>query len=316
MAHPALPDLVGRQEERRRIEEALGWAATEGGVAVLISGETGVGKTALARHALSRARARGFLTLEGGSNPLTRNVPYSPLVRALGHGLRSFDQADQASLVDDLPALSALLVGFGLADPEPLGDPGLERTRLFETVLRLLERMSRRAPVAILLDDLQWFDHASVELLAYLTRDLSGLPVFLVASYRPEGHSQDHLGHLLQALRLAGPAVEIELEPLDDDGIARLARRALGDDIPDQIIDSLVDRSAGIPLFAQAMISAWREEGLLYQTDGTWRLAPEGERTAPPVVREAIREQLRHLDGEHRRLVDLIAVAGGRIAHH
>ena len=308
-------NIVGRRSERHRIEEALTQAATERGLVVLIGGETGVGKTALARHELGVAAARGFLTMEGGANPLAGELAYSPMVQALGVGLRNFEPSEMDRLVADLPALGALFVGLGIPAPEPLDDAGLERTRLYESVMRLLHRMSRRAPIAMLFDDLQWFDDASNELLAYLTRGLSGLPVLMMVTYRSEGRRPDGLRNLLQTLRRTGPAVEMTLRPLEAAGLARLATQILGDSVPGELVELLAAHSAGIPLYAEAMISAWKDEGLLYPTDGEWKLEPEAELSAPPLVREAVEERLRRLDGPERGLVERIAVAGGRIPH-
>lgn len=310
---PIRGDIVGRLPERHRIEEALSRAATEGGVAVLISGETGVGKTALARHALTRAQSRGFVALEGGSSPLGRDLAYGPLVQALGAGLRSFEPPERDRVVADLPALGSLFVGLGLPAPEPLSDAALERTRLFEAVLRLLDRMSRRAPLAILLDDLHWFDHASIEVLAYVTRDLPGLPILVIGTYRSEDDHPEQLRHLLQTLRRAGVAVEMELPSLNTSEVGELTRRILGDHVSENVVERLVAHSGGVPLFAEALINTLRNERSLREEGDVWMLASDAELSAPPVVREAIRERLGRLTEDQRRLVELIAVGGGRV---
>lgn len=283
-------DFVGRRIERQRLEEALGRVAAGGGVAVLISGETGIGKTALARVGLGLAAERGFRVLEGSSNPLNRDLAYGPIVEAVGRELREIDPTEQASLVDGLTALGRLFEGLGLSAPEPLGDAVLEKTRLFEAVLRLVDRMSRRAPVALLLDDLQWFDRASLELLAYMTRDLPGLPVLIIATYRSEDRDASYLRHLLQTLRKARVADEIELGALDDTEVVELAGRILGASAPPNLVDRLVVDSGGVPLFAEALIDALHTQGTLVEKDAGWMMTGDRSPSAPPVVREAIRQ--------------------------
>src|SRR5207237_172001 len=89
-----------------------------------------------------------------------------PLIRdAFGPGLRTLDPAHRTALVGGLPHLSLLFGGLGMTAPPAIGDAALEKTRLFEDVSRLLERLARQAPTTILLDDLQWADPASIELL-------------------------------------------------------------------------------------------------------------------------------------------------------
>lgn len=309
-----LRGVVGRHSERRRIEAALGSAATEGGVAVLISGPTGVGKTALAAYALTRAEQRGFLTMKGVSNPLNQEVAYGPIIEAFGRALHEFEPPERSRLVNDLPALGQLFVGLDLPVPQPLDNATLEKTRLFEAVLRILDRMARRTPVAVLLDDLHWFDRASVELLAYFTRDISALPVLVVGTYRSDGPANDRMLQLLQLLRRAGIAEEIELAPLTRTDVGEMSRLALGGEVSERVVDILATRSAGIPLFADAMIDSMRVEGTLFEESGVWMVAADVEPVAPPVAREAIREQFKRLTADERDLLDLIAVGGGQLS--
>ena len=77
-----------------------------------------------------------------------------------------------------------MFAGLHLPPPEPLGDAALERTRLFEAVSRLVERIAAERPVVLLVDDLQWADAASLELLHYVARSLGTRRVLLLGAYR------------------------------------------------------------------------------------------------------------------------------------
>jgi predicted ATPase len=121
-----------------------------------------MGKTSLAREGLKMARDRGFETLEGRCQPLDRRLAYTPIIEAFGRFLRACEPPRRTHLVMHLPALGRLFDGLDLPHPDPLGDTALEKTRLFEAVLRLLARIATEAPVAVLLDDLHWADTASL----------------------------------------------------------------------------------------------------------------------------------------------------------
>lgn len=307
-------DVVGRRHERRRAQDLLTQAAGGRGAVLLIGGPSGIGKTYLARCFLAMAVQRGFGTLVGTSNPLNTGIAYAPLVEAVGRGLRGLDTAERDRVTRDLPALSVLFADAGRPGLRQLGDPALDRTRLFDSVVRLLDRLSRIRPLVFLIDDLQWFDRASLQVLAYLTRDLPALPVLLIGTLRP-GEARPDLLLLLQSLRRAGLADEVTLSPLDPEELAELARRSLGGEPPLELIEHLVGRSGGVPLFAEALIEAWREHGVVNELkSGRWLVTGPFEVPPPPAVRHAILDRLGRLGPDERHLVDVLAVGGGDVA--
>src|SRR6266567_7972598 len=154
----AQPPLVGRGAEIDQLATRLSHAARRQGGALFLVGEAGIGKTRLAHEALALAREQGFLVLEGSAYALEGRLAYAPILAALGPFLRRLDSPHQARLVSGLPDLGQLFTDLRLPAPLPLGDPALEKTRLFEAVVRLLERLTRESPVLLFLDDLHWAD--------------------------------------------------------------------------------------------------------------------------------------------------------------
>src|SRR5437868_10663553 len=151
---PTRPPLVGRSAEMDRLAAQLSRAARRQGCAMFLVGEAGIGKTRLAHEALVLARERGFLVLEGSAYALEDRLAYAPILAAFGPFLRRLDSPRQTRLVSGLPDLGRLFTDLHLPAPLPLGDPALEKTRLFEAVVRLLERLTRESPVLLFLDDL------------------------------------------------------------------------------------------------------------------------------------------------------------------
>ncbi len=224
------PPLVGRAGELARLEEALAGVAGGRGRMALIVGEMGVGKTRLAEEALGLARRDGFLVLVGRTGQANSGLAYAPFLSAFGSFLRKLPTTRRDALVTDLPHLARLWPDLGVVPPAPLADPDLDRTLLFESVARLLERLAAEVPVALLLDDLHWADGASLSLLAYLTHGLADMRVLVLATYRPEGVAESRaLRQLVTNSVRSSLATEVVLTGLGGDEIVAMAEGLLGE---------------------------------------------------------------------------------------
>ncbi|MBO0851770.1 MAG: ATP-binding protein, partial [Pseudonocardia sp.] len=169
--------LVGRDAELRALDAVLDRALGGQAQVVALSGPAGVGKSRLAQGCLSAAHGRGFLPLVGVSGALQQDLSYAPLVEALRPVVREGSAPGGPAFVEGLLDLGRLFGDLSLPPGPALGDPGLERTRLFESVCRLLQRASDRQPLAMLLDDAHWADRGSLAMLHYLVRGLVDRPL-------------------------------------------------------------------------------------------------------------------------------------------
>ncbi len=290
---------------------ALERAAAGAGGALLLAGDAGIGKSRLAMEALTLVRQRGFVTLEAAAYPLQADLAYAPVLEALGPFLAGLEPGRMAALVRGLPDLGRLFAGLHLPPPEPLGDAALERTRLFEAVSRLVERVAAERPVALLVDDLHWADAASLELLHYLARGLGTRRVLLLGTYRlDEARTQPGLRALVRSLQRLGLAEELPVGGLSPEAVAALARALLGGEPPAGLLGVLRDRAAGTPLFVTALIRGLRDTGELFRSGGAWVLGSGSLTTVPPVVRDLVLARLERLDPADRALLELVAVAG------
>ena len=190
--------LVGRREERERLEAALRSAQRGGGSLVLLAGEAGVGKTRLAAEI---AQESGLGVLWGLASHGAA-APYGPLVAALRAGLRVDPEALDA-IGPMRPHLALLLPELG--DPAPVSD----RATLFEALHCAFAQIARDRDVLVVLDDLQWSDEATLELLPALAEALSRLPLLVLAAYRSDGLPRDHkLRRLRYELRRASSSTK------------------------------------------------------------------------------------------------------------
>jgi len=313
---PARPPLVDRSAEMDRLAAQLSRAARRQGCAMFLVGEAGIGKTRLAHEALVLARERGFLVLEGSAYALEDRLAYAPILAAFGPFLRRLDSPRQTRLVSGLPDLGRLFTDLHLPAPLPLGDPALEKTRLFEAVVRLLERLTRESPVLLFLDDLHWADPASIELLHYLARGLADQAVLVLGTYRAEEiDTARGLRSLVTSLRRAGQASEQILARLEPEAVAELAAGMLGSRAPGELLTLLGARAGGTPLFVEALIRTLVDADQLHKRGESWTLGANLVPALPPDIRDLILGRLQHLDATERRVLDLIAVSGGTVPH-
>jgi DNA-binding CsgD family transcriptional regulator/tetratricopeptide (TPR) repeat protein len=310
----AIAPLVGRDAELRVLQAVVTRVLDSEAQVVALSGQAGVGKSRLAQECLAAACGRGFLPLRGICGALQRDLTYAPLVEALRPLVHQKAKSGRPALVEGLLDLGRLFGDLSLPPGPELGDSGLERTRLFESVCRLLQRASARQPLALLLDDIHWADRGSLALLPYLIRGLAARPLLVLLTYR-EDEPDPALRELLADLRRAGSFTELQLAGLTDQAVGMLAERLLGGEPPTGLLDVLMARSGGVPLFVGALVGSFVGSGALYRYDGRWALAPQHPQAVPAVVSALLQSQVERLPIESREVLDLLAVCGAQVDH-
>src|SRR5215218_3198500 len=294
--------LVGREAELARLAAARGRAEEGSGGIVLLCGEAGIGKSRLAAAATADAGAvlRGAAT-EGSA------VPYGPIVDALRSRLRTDPMA--------LGGCGPLLPHLALLLPE-LGEPAAEteRATIFEAVRCALAHLAAERPLAILLDDLQWSDETTLELLAALAGPLQEMPVLVVGAYRSDGLPRQHrLRWLRNELRRGGRLEEISLDPLDHDGVAVLLEALLSEPPSPSLVATVHDRTLGSPFFVEELVAALQLRGALQPGRHGLELADEDDVPLPDTVREAVLVATSTLSEEARAAAEAAAVAGQQL---
>lgn len=284
--------LIGRDHELCVLLDALGAALGGRGGLVLVTGEAGVGKTRLAGELLDRAAAQGAMVASGTALELGGPAPLS-LWSELLRDLRAHGPAvvGKAAVPAELARLAPELELDAVALPPSLA-PALERTRMYEAFVDLVERASAETPLVLLLEDLHLADGSSVELAGYVGRRLATLPVLLVMTRRELPRRPD-VDAVALGLRARGALVgEIELAPLDRAASERLIRSVAA--LADEDVRQVVDASEGNPLLAVETASA----------------LASGERGVPATLRATVRAASRSVSAPAWRLVELAAVAG------
>jgi DNA-binding CsgD family transcriptional regulator len=292
--------LVGRQVERERLRQALARARLGNGSLVLLAGEAGVGKTRLAEEL---AEESGAMVLWGRADH-GGAAPYGPIVASLRSYLRSHPGG--------LDRCGPLGPHLALILPE-LGEPAVQsdRATLFEAVQGAYAYLAREDPVLLVLDDLQWCDDATLELLPALAEPLSQLPVLLVAGYRSDGLPRDHmLRRLRHELRRGGRLDELRLEPLSPAETAELVEQVLQGAPSPALARAIHDRTQGVPFFVEELARALSATNSVATGRRGLELAEGGEVPVPETVRDAVLLGASELSPEARAAAEAAAVAG------
>jgi predicted ATPase/anti-anti-sigma regulatory factor len=288
-----LPEkLYGRGADRSRLLAALGRAAGGAAELFLITGPAGVGKSVLV-HELSGPLARsGGRIAEGKFDQRSRGVPLAPITEALRRLLLalSTERADVLSrtrtrvaaalgpsapvLFDLLPELAALL---GPAPRSPDLGPAESRNRFHLAVQRLLRALGEpERPFVLFLDDLQWADPASLELLRVILTDEERGHLLLVGAYRDNEVVAGHpLLPTLEGLARAGvPITTIDLRPLDGDDVTALLSDALAQPADEVLPLARVvhEKTHNNPFFVRQFLEMLAQEKHIYfdTASGRW----------------------------------------------
>ncbi len=317
---PTVP-VVGREVELQAMAEAAKRVAGGGGREVmLISGEAGLGKTTLVAEAARVAFEAGACVLFGHCEE-DLATPYQLFAEAMGHYVTHVADGE---LLDDVDAfgseLSRLVPALSTRvphlPPSRATDTDTERYLLFGAVVGFLARASQRRPVVLVLDDLQWADTDSLELLRHLSAADQPMDVLVLGTYRDTELSYAHpLLDTLAALRRHLRVDRVELCGLDDTGVVSFLEAAAGHTLDDAGIDlarALHRETDGNPFFVGEVLRHLSETGAIYRdAEGRWvRASGLAEVGLPDSVREVIGARVARLGAAAGTVLSLAAVIG------
>jgi predicted ATPase len=220
---------------------------------VLVSGEAGIGKTTL----IAEATARSGLLIGWGTCAEAERTPafwawtvaLRGLLSALGPTdadvLTRTDTTELARLLPELAAAESEVADAGLVDEPP--DTDAVRLRLFDAVARFLERLARHRPTLVVLDDLQWADESSLQLLRFIAAPYRPVPLVIVGAYR---HDELDAGAARTLAELGAHGEPVQLHGLSQQEVFELIVDAVGALAADRWAVEVHRRTEGHPFFA------------------------------------------------------------------
>lgn len=370
--------LVGRETEMQLLRGVLDVVALNlpvGARAITLTGEVGTGKTRLLAEMCAQARERGFRILEGRTYESGNRYPYFPFIEALRPLLRNIDrtllraylgldedeaakrQAQERQRNTESDAAIIALTGAPLVAalaalfpelPRALGvtlmpeilSPDQQKFRLLDAVATLLENAAREQPLLLCIDNLQWADSASLELMLYLTVRLHGSRVLLLGATRPphragiaenRGEQDDTPG--LDADRGAAPEAAkareavtralselvrqrllliLPLGPLSTEAATQHLHALLPGQLPEGVVKVLLARAGGNPFFLEELVRTLTLKRQLALRNGIWSLkrAGGGEQELPESITLTVEQRLHNLSDACRNLLRTASLFG------
>lgn len=323
-APPTLP-FTGRSTELDVLARARAEATRGRAQLLLLSGDGGVGKTRLVQEAAASAERDGWHVVTGRAYPLETAIPYALFGDALEPLFATLDAAALTRLTrGDKRILSALtprllteaeLAQQRLTDSITLAE---QRLRLHTSVLQLLGRLSERQPLLLCLENLQWADSSSIELLHFVSRQLGKERLLLVASWNESDRPlSEELRLALRSLRTMRTATDLRLTPLSGDEVASLLSTAfhVEREAVAPFATLLQDTTRGNPFFVDQTLRELVSRGALREQGGVWVGWHVEQLLLPPSVRELLLARLDRLSADARLVSDVIAVIGTTAPH-
>jgi DNA-binding CsgD family transcriptional regulator/tetratricopeptide (TPR) repeat protein len=288
--------LVGREDVLGELEATLESARQGRMATVFLSGDPGVGKTRLVQELVGRAERSGALVLAGAATDIAESPPFWPVASALRTLLRSPRGREVRAVLEPWSDQLDDLLVLRSAVAEPLA-----RVQTLELLHRVVLRLALESLLVLVVEDVQWADRSTLDLIAYLVANLPDEQLLLVGTRRtePGASGRDSAARtVIRELARHRQVRSLEVPPLRREAVAELVTTA-EPDRPD-LVELVWMRSAGNAFIAEE----------------TLRAAADGDPTGlPTTLRELVLSRLERLSAPALRTVRAVALADGPLPH-
>lgn len=308
--------VFGRDSELSLLEQRWRMALQGEGQVVLLNGEPGIGKSRLTDEFRLSLDAHQHVALRFQCTPYHANSAFYPFIKQLQLSARSatnesadtkLDKLEQLVVYDGenrgkILSLFAALLSLPLERYPALSlAPQQRKIETIEGMCAEFELLCRRQPVLVLFEDVHWVDPTSKEVLDELIEMVQRLPAMMVITHRPEFTAWGAFGHV----------TELRLNRLGrKDGVSIVARMAGGKSIPAEVVDDILEKADGVPLYVEELAKAVLEGDLLTETEGEYVLNKSATSLAiPSTLRDSLMSRLDRL-GEAKEIAQAAACIG------
>ncbi|MCX8173036.1 MAG: tetratricopeptide repeat protein [Thermoplasmata archaeon] len=295
--------LVNREKEMGIILEALKNAREGRGRTLIISGETGIGKTRLLEELRSRCNAAN-MEVYWGSGIDENAMPYHPFLTLIQKNRDVIEE-----LRTNAPPAISLLLGEQVKPPASGEiDFTMESRRLRELIFRMIKMRAASNTIVLLFDDIQWFDPSSIALLHYLARNISDISVLICCSYNTEEIKESKTSKLLSELRqmnIERIIDTIELKPLSPEDVHNFIKTMTEKEPRKDVAKKVFEKTDGNPLFIEEIIKAYGEK-IVHRSFAI----DEEETEIPQTVKYIITRKMERMSPEKKKILTFASVFG------
>jgi tetratricopeptide (TPR) repeat protein len=314
--------FVGREPELKQLQSAFDGAISGQGALMMVTGEPGIGKTALCEQLSTYVTLRGGRTLVGHCYEAgSLSLPYLAFVEALRSYVLTREvkdlreelgtgAADVARIISEIRERLKIKL-------RPQKDPEEERYRLMQAVTGFLSNAAAVQPMIVVLEDLHDADKGTLEMLTHVSRNLAGARLLIVGTYRDVEVDRSHpLSAALAELRRVSTYGRVLLRGLNADEVRRMLESITRESVPWGLAEAVHRQTEGNPLFVQEVIRYLVEEGLITRKEGGWRPTRDTplEMSIPEGLRDVIGKRLSLLSPECNQLLAVASVIGREFA--
>jgi tetratricopeptide (TPR) repeat protein len=314
--------FVGREPELKQLKSAFDGAISGQGALMMVTGEPGIGKTALCEQLSTYVTLRGGRTLVGHCYEAgSLSLPYLAFVEALRSYVLSREvkdlreelgsgAADVARIISEIRERLKIKL-------RPQKDPEEERYRLLQAVTGFLSNAATVQPMMVVLEDLHDADKGTLDMLTHVSRNLAGARLLIVGTYRDVEVDRSHpLSAALAELRRVSTYSRVLLRGLNADEVRRMLESITRESVPWGLAEAVHRQTEGNPLFVQEVVRYLAEEGLITRKEGRWRPTKDTplEMSIPEGLRDVIGKRLSLLSPECNQLLSVASVIGRAFA--
>jgi class 3 adenylate cyclase/tetratricopeptide (TPR) repeat protein len=317
-----LTPIVGRDLEIGILMDRWARAEEGAGQVIYISGEAGIGKSRLLKVFLERLEAEAHVWIESRCLPHQRYrmlFPFAGIFRMMFRldgetPAQNVDKLTRAlkyysfSLPDTLPSLASLLsLPLSAPYPKDMPPPEEEAQKVQEVLLAVLVKMAKRQPVVLAISDLHWADSASIALIGRIIQEIPAKSILVLLTARPvfvaPWINRTHVTSM-PLIRLTPRRIKLMAEELTN-----------GKALPASVLEQLIAKTDGIPLFVEELTKAILESGQLVEKGGEYELTGVlPQLVIPSTLRDSLMERFDGF-GAAKRVAQLGAILGKEFSY-
>lgn len=320
-----IPSFIGRTKEIDKLNELFGLASTGLLQVVFVVGEAGVGKTRLVEEFCTLVNTNDVQILKGTSFDTKIPMPYQPFREALsafierdpyyGYSiLRSLSEPLKIEILKVIPNLDPKRLGLSSTS---IGlDPVQDEYRLFDGIFQIVSSISKKGPLILFLDDLQWADLASLELFSYIVRNAREQRIMLCLTYRPEevidgNIERGSMASTIHKLSRIHRLERLEIAPLQRDYVTQLIVDIFQPyKCPNELIELVMTETEGNPFFIEELLKSLIERKDLYVEGKNLKINPTDSIKLPSSIRDLVLDRIEKLPEELQELLTIAATIG------